>query len=351
MPRKNRKHQQRGQETAENPIGQATRLRRQPVETTGGRSRPSAFQGVDTRPARVQLLLDAFLSGRSERTIHAYRQDLEDFRSFTQQQTLAAAAGRLLSHGHGQANALAAGYKSALMARQLSASTVNRRLATLRSLTKLARTFGLVTWTLEVESLPAQPYLDTRGPGRLAVKRMMAAVAKRTDPTALRDRAILRLLYDLAMRRGEVVALNLGDIDLGGGSVTIVGKGRTQKTTLSLPQPTQAALADWIAVRGEAPGPLFLNFDPVKKGDGRLSSTSLYRIVREMGQQVGIKVTPHGLRHTAITEACKAAAQKGIDLEEVLDFSRHTDIRVLTIYRDRERDVQGLLANLVADDV
>ena len=45
------------------------------------------------------------------------------------------------------------------------------------------------------------------------------------------------------------------------------------------------------------------------------------------------------------------AQLKGIDLEEVLDFSRHTDIKVLMVYRDRERDVQGVLANLVADDV
>jgi hypothetical protein len=54
------------------------------------------------------------------------------------------------------------------------------------------------------------------------------------------------------------------------------------------------------------------------------------------------------LGHSAITEACKAAQANGMGLEEVLDFSRHRDIKVLMVYRDRERDVQGQLAAFVA---
>lgn len=62
---------------------------------------------------------------------------------------------------------------------------------------------------------------------------------------------------------------------------------------------------------------------------------------------------PHGLRHTAITEACKAAQANGIGLEEVLDFSRDSrkSIAILMVYRDRERNVQGQLASLVAAGV
>src|SRR3989304_2991588 len=60
---------------------------------------------------------------------------------------------------------------------------------------------------------------------------------------------------------------------------------------------------------------------------------------------------PTGLRHTAITEACKLAQAKGMGLEEGLDFSRHRDVKVLMVYRDRERNVQGQLATLVAAGV
>ncbi len=58
---------------------------------------------------------------------------------------------------------------------------------------------------------------------------------------------------------------------------------------------------------------------------------------------------PHGIRHPGITKACRAAQANGIDLEEVLDFSRHSSIETLMIYRDRERDIRDRLAQLFAD--
>ena len=50
----------------------------------------------------------------------------------------------------------------------------------------------------------------------------------------------------------------------------------------------------------------------------------------------------------AVTEACKAAAANGMDLTEVLPFSRHRNVSTLQIYRDRESDTQGKLAELVS---
>ena len=89
--------------------------------------------GFSNQTAR---LVDAFLSGRNERTLKAYNADLRDFQAFTHLSSLAAAADRLLSGGHGEANALALAYKTSLMDRGLQTSTVNRRLASLRSLSQ-----------------------------------------------------------------------------------------------------------------------------------------------------------------------------------------------------------------------
>jgi len=58
----------------------------------------------------------------------------------------------------------------------------------------------------------------------------------------------------------------------------------------------------------------------------------------------------HGLRHTGITEAAKKAPLSGMGLEEVLDYSRHREVETLMVYRDREQNVQGLLAMVAADD-
>jgi integrase/recombinase XerC len=229
--------------------------------------------------------------------------------------------------------------------RGLAPATVNRRLAALRSLVKLARTVGLVPWQLELPNVRRLAYRDTTGPGVDVVRRMLEALAGMP-----RDYAILRLLYDLGLRRGEVVGLDFEHLDLEAGTVSVMGKGQAERAKLSLPRQTREALAGWVAVRGTGEGPLFLNRDRARKGS-RLTGTSLYRIVKELGKRVGVRVHPHALRHTAITRACQAAQASGLPLEEVLDFSRHKDVKTLMVYRDRARDVQGRIAAMVADDV
>lgn len=292
-------------------------------------------------------LVAAFLSGRNGTTLRAYRRDLEDFRTFVGAPTIDEAAKALLSHSHGEANALALAYKTSLMEKGLQPATINRRLASLRSLVKLARTLGIVSWYLEVENMRYEPYRDTRGPGREGFRALLDEAKKGRKNKALRDQAILRLLYDLGLRRGEVVALNLEDFDLAAGTLAIMGKGRTQKVNLTLPEQTKSALLEWLPGRGIAPGPLFTNLDPAKKGC-RLSATGIYFLVRKLGEKVGIKVRPHGLRHSAITEALEVT---GGNIRAVARFSRHKNIQTLTVYDDNRLDIGGDVARLVASRV
>ena len=118
----------------------------------------------------------------------------------------------------------------------------------------------------------------------------------------IRDYAILRLLHDLGLRRSSVVNLDLADLE-------IEQEQKRLWVTLN-------ALLNWIEIRGTMPGAMFTNFDHALKG-GRLTGTSIYRMVRKRGEQIGIKTRPHGIRHTAITEAVKKAKENGIGLEEV----------------------------------
>src|SRR5262245_52123296 len=94
-------------------------------------------------------LLAAFLSGRSPQTLRAYRQDLDDFAAFLGVPA-ADAAHRLLAGGPGHANGLGLAYRAQLLGRGLAPATVNRRLAALRSLVRLARTLGTTNWSLDV---------------------------------------------------------------------------------------------------------------------------------------------------------------------------------------------------------
>ena len=292
-------------------------------------------------------VVETFLSGRTPRTLEAYGQDLQDFARHLGAKSSEEAVNRLLANGKGAANAGAHTYRGDLVARGLAPSTVNRRLAALRSLVKLARLFNLVDFTLDVESVKSKPYRDTKGPGRIGVRLLLNELERRQDAKAKRDRSLVRLLYDLGLRRGEAVALDLEDVDLKAGTVSILGKGRTEKETLTLPDPTKSALESWLSVRGDKEGPLFVNFDRAGKGT-RLTGRSVARILEDLGESVGLKVRPHGLRHAAITEALD---RTNGNVRAVQRFSRHRDARVLGLYDDNRQDLGGEVARLVAGSV
>jgi integrase/recombinase XerC len=305
---------------------------------------------IEAKTANHAELVAAFLSGRTPATLRTYNAGLEDFRLWMKADTVEAAAAELLGHGAGEANRLALAYRADMIGRKLAPATVNNRLAALRSLSKLAAILGLVPWRLEVPSVRAEAYRDTAGPGPAAVRRMIDNLAADPSPKARRDAAIVRLLHDTALRRAEVAALDLADLDAEAGAVFVVRKGRRERTRINLPGPTLAAVRAWVEVRGGEAGPLFTNRDRASKGSGRLTGTSLYRLVRGLGLAAGVKTRPHGLRHAGITKACEAAAAAGIGLEEVLAYSGHANVRTLMIYRDKTRDLQGRLAALVAGE-
>ena len=309
-------------------------------------SLPVPFIGISS-----EELLEAFLSGKSPKTIEAYRRDLEDFRLFLGASDMNACAGIFLSGGLHQANYLALKYKTFLVEeKKLQPTTVNRKLAALRSLTDMAYTLGMINWKVRVKNQKvSSSFRDTRGPGKTGIQKLQEEASKRTDAKGLRDRAILHLLYDLALRRSEVVGLDLEDVDLERGTLKILGKGRLQKEFLTMPMRTQKIVANWIEIRGNSGGALFSNFHHNPKIRGaRLSTTSLYRMIRGLGARTGQKARPHGLRHTAISEAVRKVQAIGMDVTKVLQFSRHKDLKNLQVYIDQVEDAQGKIAELVA---
>jgi integrase/recombinase XerC len=301
--------------------------------------------------AECNRLIDAFLAGRNPRTLAAYQADLEDFRRFMEASpfraaTVDRAVEQLIAEGHGWAKMMASLYFADLVRRRLQNATVNRRLATLRSLVKRANTLGLVPWTLSIENLPVQPYRDTRGPGRDGFRAMLDAAGAQPGPKGLRDVALLRLLHDLGLRRSEAVRLDVEDVDLSENRILVLGRGRSQKEPVRLPEPTRVALAAWLEARSAEPGPLFVNFDRAGKGH-RLTGTAVYHIVGWLGAKTGLSVHPQELRHLAITTALDMTDG---DVCAVAKFSRHKDLRPLSRYRDSRQDLAGKVAALIAEE-
>src|SRR4051794_12252872 len=156
-------------------------------------------------------LLDTFLAGRNPRTLAAYQTDLEDFRRFLETwsvyspstPTVDEAVKGLLEGAKVMAGLYVIQYRQQMHERGLQVTTINRRLSTLRSLVKLANTHGLVTWTLSVENVPAPPYRNIGELGRKGFRALLKAASVQPGPKGLRDVALLRLLHDLGLRRGE----------------------------------------------------------------------------------------------------------------------------------------------------
>jgi len=264
--------------------------------------------GALTEADKARRLVADFYAGRKETTLRVYRQGLADFTAFLGADDEVGAIRQLLAHGPGEANHLALTYRAALVERGLAANTINSRLTALRAVVKLARRIGMVNWALDVDSAKAGAYRDTAGPGLDVCRAMLQELDRRAQgppgqrAKAIRDKAIVRLLFDLALRRSSVVALDLGDVDPDRRTIQVwtKGHGHGEKQPRSLPGLTAEAIRGWLAIRGADPGPLFWSLDNRSRGK-RLSGTSVWRVVEDLGKAVGVRVWPHALRHGSVT--------------------------------------------------
>jgi integrase/recombinase XerC len=253
----------------------------------------------------IRSLVTSFLNDKSRSTLIAYQRDLKVFSIFLAVETVEEALLILFSSDHGRANFLILKYKSYLKEKDLQPTTINRRLSAIRSVVGLANLVGFISWKLQIKNETVHSYRDTRGPGKRIFMLMLKECENQKPPIGIRNAAILRLLYDLALRRGEVAKLDIEDLDFGEKRLSILGKGRTQNEYLTLPEPTILVLKNWLNIYPRSSGPLFVNFSRSRSSNERLSPTGIYKIVSQIGQRLGLKIRPHGLRHTAITEACK----------------------------------------------
>ena len=157
-----------------------------------------------------------------------------------------------------------------------------------------------------------------------AVKQLLA-VGSGADPVSRRDRAIVELAYSSGLRVGELVALDLVDLDLGAGEVAVRrGKGdRSRRAPLG--PPAVRALSIYLkrararlARRDHPTTALFLS-----QAGTRIRRRRVERIVRKKARQAGLpgRVTPHMLRHSAALHLL----QGGADVRHVQEFLGHAE--------------------------
>jgi integrase/recombinase XerC len=162
---------------------------------------------------------------------------------------------------------------------------------------------------------------------------LLAAVADDAvdhEPVALRDRALLELLYATGIRVGELVALDMADLDGSHRVVRVMGKGRKERS-VPYGEPARLALDDWLdlgrpALTGaESGNALFVGVRGRRLG-ARAARDIVHRRLRAVPNAPDLG--PHGLRHTAATHLLEG----GADLRSVQELLGHASLATTQIY-------------------
>jgi integrase/recombinase XerC len=216
-----------------------------------------------------------------------------------------------------------------------------------RSRTTLARRATAVrvftSWLAHTGRAPTDVGASLRSPkGRQTLppvlrqdeaRELIAAAARLADdgsPLGLRDTAMLELLYATGVRVGELVALDVDDIDRGRNVVRVFGKGRKERT-VPFGQPAARAIDGWLTMgrpRLVAPGAgpaLFLGARG-RRIDQRAVRTLVHRRIADVPGAPDIG--PHGLRHTAATHLLEG----GADLRSVQELLGHASLATTQLY-------------------
>jgi integrase/recombinase XerC len=245
-----------------------------------------------------------------------------------------------------QAIAVVLSYRSRLLDLNLSPNTINTRLAAIKSLVNHARKLSQCGFSLEdVASLKVEVYRDTSGVEPDVYRVMIEAIDIETIG-GKRDYAIMRLLWDNALRRSEITALNIEDFQ--SDKLWILRKGKIQKQAIDLAVKTRSALAQWLSIRGGEPSqPLFIALDNRAYGK-RLSGRSLGYLVERLAKDADVdkRMSPHRIRHSSITAYLDLSDG---NVRDARLLSGHAKLETLVIYDDRRKNVQGKVSSKLSD--
>jgi integrase/recombinase XerC len=148
------------------------------------------------------------------------------------------------------------------------------------------------------------------------------------DAAAVRDRAVMELLYSSGLRLAELISVNLNDINLADATVTVSGKG-SKTRIVPVGRQAKQAVAAWLKVRAEFAKPDDVSLFVGPRG-GRLSPRSLQARVRKLGRAQGIQqnVYPHLFRHSFASHLLESSG----DLRAVQELLGHANISTTQVY-------------------
>lgn len=260
----------------------------------------------------------------SPETIRAYRTDLTRFAAH------AASGGSTVPRLERIDALVVRSYVAALHREGLERTSIARRLSAVRSFLRFAVRQGKLTHN-PATGIPT-PRIPKRLPRALTVDETFALLdtIPTEDLAGVRDRALLELLYAAGLRVGELVGLDIEDLDLGADMLRVLGKGRKERM-VPFGGKASAALQAWLqasaVLRRTASHPeaVFLNL----RG-GRLTDRSVRRVLDRRLREAAVRgrVSPHALRHSFATHLLGG----GADLRSIQELLGHASLSTTQRY-------------------
>jgi len=284
---------------------------------------------TEPRAFRMEQFHDylTFERGLSERTVSAYRRDLDRWMSF------------VTASGVREPGAVTAGVLRAwvfdLKDAGLAATSIRRAQSAVRTYFGFLLAEGTIT--ADPTDRLDTPRVDRKLPEFLSRDETARLLDAPDESKAVywRDRAILEFLYATGVRVSELAELPISSLDLDEGFAVVFGKGAKERF-VPIGVPAQTALRRYlldvrpVLDRGQGAGRVFLN------ARGRpIRRESVWAIVRDAARRAGISktVSPHTLRHTFATHLVEG----GADLAAVQELLGHADISTTQIYTHLDR--------------
>lgn len=242
--------------------------------------------------------------------------------------------------------------RAQLVARYAPA-TVNKFLSALRGVLKQAWRLELIAAEDYQRAIDLPPAVGSRLPaGRAArpneIYRLLSVCQEDSTPAGARDAAMIALMVGCGFRRDEMPHLLFenfhADADAGEGLITVIGK-RQKERDLPVVNGAYDALADWLEVRGDAPGPIFFPID--KAGHLKthsMTNQAVYNMLKKRLDQARIQaLSPHDLRRTFISDLLDA----GADIATVARLAGHANIQTTMRYDRRPEETKRKAARLL----
>ena len=287
----------------------------------------------------IHSLIDGYLRhvtierGLSGNTLAAYRRDLGRYERWLASQQISS----FDEVGETQISAFTRQLRSEVpdletgLVAPLAASSVARIVSSVRGLHRFLAEEGQTATNVAREVKP--PKLPSRLPKAISIEQMTRLLESTggEEPNALRDRALLELLYATGCRVSEAVALNVDDVPADSDFLRVLGKGSKQRV-VPVGSFARAALDAYLvrvrplySVRGRSTPALFLGL----RGD-RLSRQGAWLIIQAAARRAGLEahISPHTFRHSFATHLIAG----GADVRVVQDLLGHSSVTTTQIY-------------------